>query len=503
MAREYAERPCEVCGALHRRRGRTCSSRCAAELRSQVNRTKVLTCVLCGKEFRSKDGKGKYCSGPHVRSCVICGREYVIPVGKEAHPSPTCGPHCGAVLSHRNPASKTKRKTNSLSRWGTEFPSQAPDVRQRIRENPNSASTRFGSERMKEILEGRYGTENVSSLEDVKRRKHDTFNEHYTSKGIFISHGPVSKTNLRWKAVLEDATGLSWELEHRVDGVGSIDLYAELDGVALPVEINPTATHNSYVNRIGCVRKGCDTFPCSTHATKRMYHHDRAKAVHVQGMSLLSVFNWMDERKVVDFVRARLRLNEVKVGARQTEVVRLTQAQANAFMKEFHMMGSSRGQTFCYGLVLDGSLVHVQTFAPSGRDGACDGVFEARRLASRAGVTVVGGASRLTQHFIREAHPSRIVAFSDLDLSWPNYDETFNNFAHATVNGPQKCWSKGSRMILDKSAARQSADRLIGVAHDSKHSPYPEDWTNEQVLLAEGWLPVYDCGMLKDIWQPA
>ena len=88
-----------------------------------------------------------------------------------------------------------------------------------------------------------------------------------------------------------------------------------------------------------------------------------------------------------------------------------------------------------------------------------------------------------------------------MNLSWPDYDLMFNGFQRVSVNRPQKCWSKRKELVLDKSAARQSADRLLKIANNSSVSKYPESWSNEEVFLAEGWLPVWDCGMIKDEWR--
>ena len=60
---------------------------------------------------------------------------------------------------------------------------------------------------------------------------------------------------------------------------------------------------------------------------------------------------------------------------------------------------------------------------------------------------------------------------------------------------------RGDRMILVKSAAFQSADRLIGIASNSQESPYPDSMSNKDVFLAEGWLPVWDCGKMREEWR--
>jgi hypothetical protein len=496
--RQYYKKLCPICFQEHKNRGVTCSRECATQKRRLYAASRPLTCVLCGNTFHTKDGKGKYCPDTHFKKCLICEKAFPIAKGKENKLNPTCGPSCGATYSHLSVGNVEKRKQNSLKKWGVEHPFQAPEVKAKIESSLVGTAGRFGTEASKAAIEAIYGVDNVSKLPEVKERKAVTYKRNYVDKGKYLTRGPVSKTNLRWKKMLEEATGLTWELERHFANVGNIDLTAEHNGKIVAVEINPTVTHNSYKNLISCRPSECET-PCSVHALSKDYHFKKSKALkELHNVSLTSVFDWMDEGKVVAFLKARLQLDSNRVFARKTEVVPITQREANRFLNEFHMLGASRRQEYCYALMYEGQVVQVQTFARWGRE---EGAFEARRLATRSDFYVVGGVSRVTKRFIRDVNPVSIVAFSDLNLSWPDYDLMFNGFQRVSVNRPQKCWSKRKELVLDKSAARQSADRLLKIANNSSVSKYPESWSNEEVFLAEGWLPVWDCGMIKDEWR--
>lgn len=496
--RRYKEKECLECGKLFKKRGVTCSRKCSVAQRKKTNLKKPLTCELCGKTFYNTVGRGKFCTNDHYTNCRVCGKSFVIPRGRERDENPTCGYSCGAVYSHRKEESKEKRRQNSLKKWGVEHPFQAPEVKEKIEKALEGTAGRFGTEASKKAIKKALGVENASQLEEVKKKKAATYKKNYTDKGIYPNRGPVSKTNLRWQKLLEDATGLEWELEKYFDNVGSIDLYAENKGARVAVEISPTATHSTHRNLIACSYRDCPKDEkCTEHTVERLYHQHKARDLKkFHNISLTTIFDWTDEEKIVSFIRSRLKLDENKVYGKQTEVREISQRDANRFLKEFHMLGPSRLQKHCYGLYYDDLLVQVQTFAPLKQEG----VYEARRLATRSNWAVIGGVSKITKHFLKTVQPKQVVAFSDLNLSWPDYDLKHNDFERIEIQPPQKCWSKGSEMILAKTAAWQSADRLLGIANDSKSSIYPEDWTNDQVFLAEGWLPVWDCGMIKDVW---
>lgn len=386
-------------------------------------------------------------------------------------PSATCSSSCAASLSH-NDHSKLVRVENSLTKWGVENPFQAPEIKQKIKDNPKAKESRYGSDGFTKLMVDRFGVDNAFLMPQAVP-------------------GRISKINLQWKNKLEKATGLSWTLEQPINGVRTVDLYVEHEGKKLAVELHPTATHNSHKNLVACNRRGCKIFPCS-HSKARNYHQARALSIAEANVQLISVFDWMNEDRVIAFVRGALKLQTRRAYARKCELRRIDQRTANKFLKQYHMLGGSTRQEFCYGLYYEGELVQVQTFVKRTHD------WEARRLASKDDWQIIGGISRGTKAFIREAQPAKIVAFSDLSLSIPDFDSRFNGFTEREIQRPVLCWSKGSRMILAKSASWQSADRLLGIAKNSKTSPYGEDLSNEDVFLAEGWLPVWDCGKIKE-----
>ena len=435
----------------------------------------------------------------------------------------------GVANQFSRPEVQAELRKDSVERHGVEWPGQRDDVKAKIRDSnmknlgvPVPSQSPEIMAKIKATNVERYGVENVFETDVVKAKKIDSYQKHYGtdhpmqskdylqkfSEDFLRIHGVawpvllpeavpgrISKPNLAWQKALEAATGIAWKLEHNFTGVGSIDLYAEHAGVKLALEINPTSTHNSYKHLIACNRRGCLTLPCKIHGKQRNYHQSRAKSLKLEhGVDLISVFDWMPQERILAFVRSKLKLNTHRVGARECELRTITQLEANKFLKVYHMMGSSTRQVFCYGLYFHEELIQVQTFAKRVSD------WEARRLATKDGWQVMGGISKGTKQFISDASPERIVAFADLNLSWPDFDSKFNGFVKETTVAPILCWSKGARMILAKTAARQSADRLIGIAKNSKDSKYPENWTNEQVFLAEGWLPVWDCGMAKEVW---
>lgn len=458
----------------------TCSTACAGTYRkTNPKQLEEKQCFECGESFIPQHFNEVYCSKQHERNCKHCGNPYFVDTSKLSKETMACSQSCGSALTH-NEASKELRKQNNLANYGVEHHFQRDDVKKKIRSHPKVLNTRYGSAGFTENMLEKHGVENGFQLPNAVP-------------------GRVSKPNLRWRAALEERTGMAWELEKYFKDVGNVDLYGEINGVRLAVEISPTATHNSHIHKIACNRRGCEELPCLQHGKSKDYHRDRVvKLKEIHGVDLITIFDWMDEEKLLNFISAKLNLLSKKVGAKKCEVRRIEQVDANKFLKLHHLLGSSRLQTYCYGIFHGTELLQVQTFSPSK---TIEGSWEAKRLATKNDWVVMGGVSRATKRFIEEANPKEIVAFSDLNLGYSGFDSSYNGFSKVELQKPVLCWSKGSRMILQKSAAFQSADRLIGIANNSKDSIYPESYTNEEVFLAEGWLPVWDCGKMKEVWK--
>lgn len=474
MKKQYTEKSCLNCGKLHSRRGVTCSNNCAAILRNKKRKNIELTCELCGNKFHNKVGRGKYCNKKHYKNCEVCSKKFIISKGKENKLNPTCGASCGATYSHRSSNNKEIRKQNSLKKWKVEHPFQAEEVKEKIEKSIQGTAGRFGTEASKKAIQKIYGVENVSSLEEIKQKKAKTFKENYIDKGIFIFRGPVSKTNIRWREKLEKETATKWEHEKYFSGVGAIDLYSEINGIPIAIEINPTATHNSYYNIIACSIKNCIK-PCAEHALSPNYHYNKTKLLKdLYDISLISVFDWMSEEKIVSLVKSKTGLNTKKFDAEETEIVFLTPVEAHRLLKEFHCFEEVKNLDYCLGLTVDGQIIGVQSYSNLNNN-----IFEMRNLAFRDDFSIIGGAEKLTNFFVKNFTPFQIVHFQELSsLDFSIQIESFEKF-DSLILSPRKCLSKGRKMVLDST-----------VSHSFV----------EEEFLRDNWLPVWDCGVKENIW---
>lgn len=170
--------------------GKTCSTTHAGELRKQTESKKqeesrekdeTKKCAFCGEEFVPRRITQIYCDRDHYVNCEVCGKKIPVSRYKLGKAPRACCPSHAVMLGH-TPESQTKRRENSLKKWGTETPLQAPEIKAKIKKTFNEhpeKDYRFGSKNSRELIEDKYGVDNVSRLDSIKEKKRETAMANY------------------------------------------------------------------------------------------------------------------------------------------------------------------------------------------------------------------------------------------------------------------------------------------------------------------------------------
>lgn len=121
-------------------------------------------------------------------------------------------------------------------------------------------------------------------------------------------------------------------------------------------------------------------------------------------------------------VRSKLRslfgLTE-RVHGRETRIVDINNDQLIKFLTDNHLNVPIKAK-FKYGLIHANALVAVAAFSkprPITRNGIHFNSYELLRFCNKLDVTVVGGFTKLLQHFIKAEEPDDIMTYVDADWS--------------------------------------------------------------------------------------
>jgi very-short-patch-repair endonuclease len=202
------------------------------------------------------------------------------------------------------------------------------------------------------------------------------------------------------------------------------------------------------------------------------YHADKMKRCESQGIRLLQF--WDSELTdnfdlCVAMVKSIIGGNEEKIGARECTVVEVSSQDARAFMDANHLAGFRPGNHI--GLAnKGGELVAVATYAGSFFR---KGFVELVRFASRQGVTVTGGFTKLVNKI-----QGPLVSYSDNRYSRGGVYSA-SGFELVRDGTPTPWYTKdGARLHHRTSIAKKV------------HA----DMTQRESAKKEGWLTVWDAG---------
>lgn len=424
------------------------------------------TCKYCGKPFDTTDGRQVYCKETHYGPCPVCGNlveikeMYLGPQAcseacRQARIQETCLSKYGSTTSVNSIHGREKAKATLLEKYGVDHYSKTPEYRQKYMNT----------------MQERYGVNYPLQCEELREKLQQTCETKY---GVAFncmrpecrsSYRTISKINQQFSERLNQSN-----IDHTLEfSLGRYSFDFKIGNIL--VEIDPSITHNTYLS----------IFP-DTKPTVFDYHLKKTQIAVENEYRCIHVFDWDDWDRVIDLVRQR-----DKIGARQCEVVKLDTKTAELFTGRYHLAGSCRGQTECYGLVNDNQLLEVMTFGTPRYNKKYD--WEILRLCSLQGITVIGGASKLFNAFVTEHRSDKsqsIISYCDKSKFTGSVYQQMG-MKKLSDTAPNQIWSKDSKKITQNLLNQRGFDQLFGTT-------FGKGTSNEELMLKHGWLPVYDCG---------
>ena len=155
---------------------------------------------------------------------------------------------------------------------------------------------------------------------------------------------------------------------------------------------------------------------------------------------------------------------------------------ANEFLEQNHLQGGDNS-SIRYGLYHGDELVTVMTFGKPRFSKSYD--WELIRFASKCGCNVVGGASKLLNHF-RSSHSGSIVSYADRRHSDGHLYEKLG-FVLEGVSKPNYWYVRGGEKLSRYACQKHRLKDVLGEAFDPNLSEFEN-------MSLNGWTRVHDCG---------
>ena len=359
----------------------------------------------------------------------------------------------GSVSPFGNKDVQEKTRKTFIQNYGVDNPRKADTVKEKIRKTnvDKYGGIGFQSEQLfsqyKEKMLGLYGVEYGCLTEQCK-----------TS-----SHGSNSLPNEMFSKLL-DANHIQYEKEFVLE-----NKRFDFKVSDILIEINPTITHNSTVSYRNKDLNGLD----------KNYHKDKTMLAERNGFRCIQVFDWDDIENIV-----KLLLPRKKIYARQCNIKEIDQDKCKEFINDNHIQGFAKCK-ICIGLEYEGNIVSVMTFDKP----RYNKNYEYELIRYCSSYSVVGGAEKILNFFIKNYNPESIISYCDLSkFSGKTYEKLGFKPLKETVI-PSKHWYniKTKKHITDNLLRSKGFDKLF-------NENYGKGTSNRELMLQHGFLEVYDCG---------
>ena len=315
-----------------------------------------------------------------------------------------------------------------------------------------------------------YGNINAFKNKEIQQRQFKTMKEKYgvaygclTDNCANASPKAHSEPNERFKRLL---------CPDRCEVAVENYRYDMLKGDTL-IEVDPTHTHNIYKNPFGKPKS-------------KNYHLNKTNTAICNGYNCIHIFDWDDWRKIKYMLQEKQTLY-----ARNLELKEVSIENTADFLNEYHLQGNCRGQEIRLGLYKNNELIEIMTFGKPRYNKNYE--WELLRLCTHKDYKVVGGAEKLFKAFLTKYKPVSIISYCDFSKFTGSVYERLG-FKQKGKITPSKHWSKNSEHITDNLLRQRGYDQLF-------NTNYGKGTSNEELMLENGWLPIYDCGQVTYTWH--
>lgn len=236
------------------------------------------------------------------------------------------------------------------------------------------------------------------------------------------------------------------------------------------IEINPTITHNTAFSPYG-KHVGID----------KEYHIQKTVYANQNEYRCIHVWDWDDINKILNLIIAKQ-----TIYARDCLIKEVSIKECNNFLKMYHLQESCKGQSIRLGLYYNNELIQVMTFGKPRYNKKYE--WELIRLCTHSQYQIIGGSEKLFKYFIKHYNPKSIISYCDNSKFIGNVYINLG-FTKLQLCKPSIHWynPKTKKHITDNLLRQRGFDQLFGTN-------YGKGTSNEELMLNNGFYPIYDCG---------
>lgn len=423
-------------------------------------------------------------------------------------------------LGFDSPELSQRIRDTNMKRYGVEIPAQNEEIRQKI---IDTCIERYGASSylssipryFKTVIDSTKCSEYLKFKDDPETYIKNNYNLDKLNISILCRDLGVTDTTIYDVLVNHNCSHLihnkmssmEYEIIEYLKSIGISNIVhntkkvippLELD-VYLPdynfaIECNPTITHNSSAQD-----------PWRQKPKAPSYHKHKTEKCEEVGVQLFHIFGyeWTYKKDVIlSMLSSRLHCSSTPIYGRQTTVCKLSHEDCLKFLDENHRQGSL-SSSIRLGLKHNDLTVACMTFSKlrptlgKTLDKLEDNTYELTRFCNVINTNVVGGASKLFSHFIREYNPAKVVSFSDRAHTSGKLYEILG-FKQVSISDPGYVWvnTKDDTYFTRVKCQKRNLPNIFNdVTEDDINNK-----TEKQIMIEHGFVQVYDSGVIRWEW---
>jgi len=213
------------------------------------------------------------------------------------------------------------------------------------------------------------------------------------------------------------------------------------------------------------------------------YHLNKTKLAENNKVRLIHIFDseWIHKQEIVKSrITSLLGHNRVIYG-RKTIIKEITSGMG-LFLDNNHIQGNAQSSK-SYGLYYEDELVAMMTFGKPRYNKKYE--YELIRFCNKMNTTVIGGASKLYNHFVKQNSPKSIISYSDKRWNTGNLYEILG-MTKVSESKPNYYYFKDD--VLE-SRIKYQKHKLINLLEK-----YDPELTEADNMYINGYNRIWDCG---------
>ena len=217
------------------------------------------------------------------------------------------------------------------------------------------------------------------------------------------------------------------------------------------------------------------------------YHLEKTQACAEKNIQLFHIFEseWRDKKEIWKSVLLNAIGKSERIYARKCIIKEVPFKEAKEFLEKNHLQGVCNSKVNI-GLYSENTLVARMTFGKPRYNKLYD--YELLRFCNNLNTSVVGGASRLLNYFVKTYSPKSILSYANLRWSTGNLYEQLG-FTLISQSSPNYFYFNEDFILHSRIEFQKHKLK-------DKLENYNPDLTESENMYNNGYRKIYDCGNL-------